>query len=156
MTRGIRLAEGEDMTLRKFVVVLLTGALALLVLAAGSASTAQDAQPSCERDAVAQSQDALSSHSCNMSSDTGYKSGKPLKIQLVQVDGNAIEWKTANAYLKMAEAASQAGVEIRVVSGFRTMAEQQYLYHCYTSCSCNGCNLAATPGTSNHQSGHAL
>ena len=38
----------------------------------------------------------------------------------------------------------------------RTMAEQQYLYGCYVNCDCNSCNLAAKPGYSNHQSGHAL
>jgi hypothetical protein len=36
------------------------------------------------------------------------------------------------------------------------MAEQEYLYGCYIHCSCNNCNLAARPGHSNHQSGHAL
>ena len=52
--------------------------------------------------------------------------------------------------------AQKDGVHLHIVSGFRTNAEQKYLYHCYTSCSCNGCNLAAKPGYSNHQSGHAL
>jgi hypothetical protein len=43
-----------------------------------------------------------------------------------------------------------------VVSGFRTQGEQQYLYGCSVHCDCNGCNLAARPGYSNHQSGYAL
>jgi hypothetical protein len=47
-------------------------------------------------------------------------------------------------------------VTLKIVSGFRTMSEQQYLYSCYVNCSCNSCNLAAKPGYSNHQSGHAL
>ena len=98
----------------------------------------------------------LSTLSCGMSSATGYTSGKAFSIQVVTVDGKQVEWKTANAYMKMAKAAAAAGVQIRVVSGFRTMAQQQYLYGCYTSCSCNSCNLAAKPGYSNHQSGHAL
>ena len=54
-----------------------------------------------------------------------------------------------------AKAKSQ-GVNIRIVSGFRTNSEQQYLYGCYVNCNCNNCNLAARPGFSNHQSGHAL
>ena len=98
----------------------------------------------------------LSSLSCNMSTATGYKSGSAFKIEVVTVDGKKVEWKTANAYMKMAKSAAAAGVQIRVVSGFRTMDEQKYLYGCYTSCSCNSCNLAAKPGYSNHQSGHAL
>ena len=56
----------------------------------------------------------------------------------------------------LSEAARSAGVNITIVSGFRTMAEQQYLYNCYINCNCNNCNLAAKPGYSNHQSGHAL
>ena len=36
------------------------------------------------------------------------------------------------------------------------MASQEYLYACYVNCNCNNCNLAAKPGFSNHQSGHAL
>ncbi|MBK7397297.1 MAG: D-alanyl-D-alanine carboxypeptidase family protein [Myxococcales bacterium] len=56
----------------------------------------------------------------------------------------------------MQKAAAAAGVHIRVVSGFRTMSQQKYLYNCYVTKSCNGGNLAAKPGYSNHQSGHAL
>jgi len=109
-----------------------------------------------EEEEVASTQEELSSHSCKMSGATGYSSGNAFDIKVVTVDGKKVEWKTANAYLRMAEAAAKDGVQIRIVSGFRSMAEQKYLYGCYTSCSCNSCNLAAAPGYSNHQSGHAL
>jgi hypothetical protein len=56
----------------------------------------------------------------------------------------------------MQAAALRDGVRLSVVSGFRSMAEQQRLYACYVNCSCNSCNLAASPGFSNHQSGGAL
>jgi hypothetical protein len=36
------------------------------------------------------------------------------------------------------------------------MAEQQYLYDCYLTKSCNNGNLAAKPGYSNHQNGRAV
>jgi hypothetical protein len=98
----------------------------------------------------------LSSVSCEERADVGYRSGTPFDITVVTVDGRPVERETANAYFVMAEAAARDGVEIRIVSGFRTMAEQEHLYHCYASCSCNDCNLAARPGYSNHQSGHAL
>ena len=98
----------------------------------------------------------LSSIECSERGDRGYRSGTPFDIQVVTVDGRPVEVDTANAYYVMASAAARDGVEIRVVSGFRTMAEQEHLYYCYTSCTCNGCNLAARPGYSNHQSGHAL
>jgi hypothetical protein len=87
---------------------------------------------------------------------TGYQNGAPMSIELVTADGKPIEIKTASAYHDMQIAAARDGVTLVVVSGFRTYAEQQYLYGCYIHCSCNGCNLAARPGYSNHESGHAL
>ncbi len=94
--------------------------------------------------------------SCNERSDTGYRNGNPFPITVVQVDGYAAELRSANAYVVMQQAAAANGVNLRVVSGFRTMAEQQYVYHCYTTCSCNSCSLAAYPGYSLHQSGEAF
>ncbi len=93
---------------------------------------------------------------CTESQDTGYSHGNAFPITVVTVDGKPLEVATANAYVVMQAAAAADGVALRVVSGFRTMAEQQYLYGCYVNCNCNSCNLAAVPGTSNHQSGHAL
>lgn len=93
---------------------------------------------------------------CSERQDTGYVSGSPFAITVVTVDGKPVERDTANAYWVMQQAASAQGVEIRIVSGFRTQAEQQYLYNCYLNKNCNNGNLAARPGYSNHQSGHAL
>ncbi|MBI2388002.1 MAG: D-alanyl-D-alanine carboxypeptidase family protein [Deltaproteobacteria bacterium] len=88
--------------------------------------------------------------------DTGYRSGKSFTITVVNADGKPVEIATASMYARMQRAAARDGVSIRVVSGFRTMAQQKYLYNCYITKSCNGGNLAARPGYSNHQSGHAL
>ncbi len=93
---------------------------------------------------------------CFEKQDTGYVKGNPFTITVVTVDGKPVEKNTANAYYVMQQAAAADGVNIKVVSGFRTMSEQQYLYNCYVNCNCNNCNLAAKPGYSNHQSGHAL
>ncbi len=93
---------------------------------------------------------------CKPRQDTGYRRGKAFPITVVTVDGKPVERKTANAYYVMQQAAAKAGVAIRIVSGFRTMAQQQYLYNCYLTKKCNNGNLAARPGYSNHQSGHAL
>jgi hypothetical protein len=98
----------------------------------------------------------LSTIDCSESTAAGYRSGSRFTITVVRVDGKPVEKSTANAYYVMAQAAARAGVNIRVVSGFRTMAEQQHLYDCYRCGCCNGGNLAARPGYSNHQSGHAL
>lgn len=93
---------------------------------------------------------------CAERQDTGYRNGSAFSITVVTADGKPIERDTANAYAVMQTAAAQAGVNLVVVSGFRTMAEQQTLYACFVNCNCNSCNRAARPGTSNHQSGHAL
>ena len=83
----------------------------------------------------------------------GYSSGVARTICVATVDGKPVEVHTADAYLRMQSAAAAAGVSLRIVSGFRTMAQQQYLYNQYLCC---GGNLAARPGYSNHQSGLAL
>ncbi len=93
---------------------------------------------------------------CTQWTDTGYVDGVPFQITLVTADGKPVEVSTANAYVVMQQAAAADGVSIKIVSGFRTYAEQQYFYNCYINCNCNNCNLAAKPGYSNHQSGHAL
>ena len=98
----------------------------------------------------------LSTIDCTESSDTGYKSGKSFPIKVVTVDGKKMEVQSANAYYVMAQAAAKKGVNLKVVSGFRTMAQQTYLYNCYKNCNCNNCNLAAKPGYCTHQSGHAV
>lgn len=106
----------------------------------------------------------LSAVDCTETSDTGYSKGNAFAITVVQVDGKKVERETANAYYVMATAAAAAGINLRIVSGFRTNEQQTYLYNCYQNAwqgssycaSCNNCNLAAKPGYSNHQSGHAL
>lgn len=84
---------------------------------------------------------------------TGYNHGKVMTICAVTIDGKAVEQGTAHSYLEMRDAASRAGVGIIVVSGFRTMQKQRELYAAYRA---GRGNLAAPPGYSNHQSGHAL
>ncbi|MEZ4370851.1 MAG: M15 family metallopeptidase [Polyangiaceae bacterium] len=135
--------------------------LAALQLFACSQSVVDSANPGGEEahgspEDYAVSSSELSSIDCSSRTDTGYTAGAPFAIEVVSVDGKPVERQTANAYYVMAQAAARAGVVLKVVSGFRTLAEQQYLYSCYVNCSCNNCNLAAQPGYSNHQSGHAL
>jgi LAS superfamily LD-carboxypeptidase LdcB len=72
---------------------------------------------------------------------------------VVTVDGKPVEKSTSDAFLRMREAARRDGVQIKVVSGFRSYSEQDYLYRLYLQ---GRGNLAARPGYSNHQDGHAL
>lgn len=94
----------------------------------------------------------IASHS--QGTGTAYSSGQNLgTIKLIYIDGKPVEIRTALSYLRMSQAAAQSGVTLKVVSGFRTYAEQKYLYQLYL----NGQgNLAAKPGYSNHQNGLAL
>ncbi len=87
---------------------------------------------------------------------TAYRRGRASTICITQVDGKWVEVNTATKFLAMRTAARRAGVSIKVLSGFRTMAQQRYLYGCYKTKKCNNGNLAAPPGYSNHQSGTAL
>lgn len=99
---------------------------------------------------------ALPSIDCTIRRTTGYRRGKPLPLQLVRVAGETVEQKTANAFVAMYRAAAADGIHLAIRSAFRTMRAQRWLYRCYRTCSCNGCNKAAKPGYSNHQSGRAL
>jgi hypothetical protein len=104
--------------------------------------------------AVLDPEDAAATSTCRRAN--GYRSGRKFTICVTTIDGKYVEVNTARAYLRMRRAARNVGVYLKVVSGFRTMAEQRYLYNCYKTKRCNGGNLAAPPGYSNHQSGHAL
>jgi len=132
----------------------LLGGIGILLSALGCAPTDPQAEgmPVDTRDNILE-QGIID---CGEWPDTGFVQGSPTPITLVRVDGKPAQVDTANAYYVMQQAAAAAGVSLRIVSGFRSMADQQYLYSCYVNCNCNNCNLAAQPGYSNHQSGHAL
>ena len=83
----------------------------------------------------------------------GYSHGNRANICVVSVDGKLVEYRTAQAFGAMRAAAASSGVRISIVSGFRTMDQQRYLYNLYLA---GRGNLAARPGYSNHQSGLAL
>ncbi|MBK7859074.1 MAG: D-alanyl-D-alanine carboxypeptidase family protein [Archangiaceae bacterium] len=83
-----------------------------------------------------------------------YIHGHPKTITVVPVgNGKYLRADAAKAFLKMQKAARAAGVHLSVVSGFRTMEQQKYLYNLYLH---HHGNLAAKPGYSNHQNGIAV
>ncbi len=98
----------------------------------------------------------LSNVDCTPVQETAYSQGKPYPITVIRIAGKKVGLNAGHAFLKMQKAAHQAGVSLSLVSGFRTYAEQAYLYDCYLTGSCNGGALAAPPGYSNHQNGIAL
>lgn len=83
----------------------------------------------------------------------GYVNGVRRSITVSAVpNGKSMRTDAAAAFNRMHAAARQEGIELRVNSAFRTMAEQEALYAAYL----NGTgNLAARPGYSNHQGGIA-
>jgi hypothetical protein len=93
---------------------------------------------------------------CTERDDTAYTRGAASPIKVITIGGKKVSKPTGHAFLKMQQAADAAGVSLSLTSGFRTMAEQRYLYGCYVNGNCNNGNLAAKPGYSNHQNGLAL
>ncbi|MEI8258456.1 MAG: M15 family metallopeptidase [Deltaproteobacteria bacterium] len=84
---------------------------------------------------------------------TGYRDGHAFTCTVTLVDGKPVEVRTASAFERMRAMAARAGLALRVISGFRTMEHQRALYAAFRA---RRGNLAALPGHSNHQSGHAL
>ena len=83
----------------------------------------------------------------------GYRKGRPQKIRVVTLGWTDVEVTTARAFLVMATAAAEDGVELWIRSGFRSHDEQRMFYQAYRE---GWGNRAARPGHSNHQSGRAL
>lgn len=92
----------------------------------------------------------------------GFEQGRPVVLAVVPIESTVVaspegvvhaEVQTARAFLRMAEAARRSGLTLQLTSGFRTNAQQLDVYRLYVR---GRGPLAAKPGHSNHQSGHAL
>ncbi|MBX5481744.1 MAG: D-alanyl-D-alanine carboxypeptidase family protein [Myxococcaceae bacterium] len=85
---------------------------------------------------------------------TAYYNGVPRTIRVVPVgNGEYLRADAAKAFKKMVAAARRDGIHLYANSGFRSMAEQRYLYQLYLS---GRGDTAAPPGYSNHQGGVAM
>ena len=90
-------------------------------------------------------------HSHAAASSGGASGAGP--VQAVDRQGKKIGAQIAAQFDQMVAAAARDGVTLTIRSGLRTRAEQEKLYAAYQ----NGTgNLAAKPGTSNHESGEAI
>ncbi|MCS6911813.1 MAG: D-alanyl-D-alanine carboxypeptidase family protein [Myxococcales bacterium] len=88
--------------------------------------------------------------------EMGFVKYRPHPVAVVDLspDGSVqAEVRTALAFFRMADAARRAGVNLVVVSGFRSHQKQAELYRLYRR---GRGPLASRPGASNHQSGRAL
>lgn len=91
------------------------------------------------------------------SSQTGYRNGVATPITCCMVGAHLIEKNTAYDYILMSNAASRAGISLKVSSGFRTNEEQTRLFLERSNPAVAAVKgVAAKPGYSNHQSGIAL
>jgi hypothetical protein len=88
---------------------------------------------------------------------TGYVHGKPVHVTVSPIGhGQYLRTDAAKGYLEMLAAARRAGIKgLSVATGFRTMAQQRYLYQGWIHHR-RGFNKAAPPGYSNHQGGTAV
>lgn len=92
------------------------------------------------------------SHGASSASSSGGTSSNG-EVPAVTRQGKQIGQKIAAQFDQMVAAAAKDGVKLQIESGLRTHAEQEKLYQAYL----NGTgNLAAKPGTSNHESGEAI
>lgn len=96
-----------------------------------------------------------------------YSGGNRYRIRLCSIpgftsasdeDGGTVRVNSTASenWLQLFQAAQSSGVTLSANSSFRSMAKQEYLWNCYQTGSCNNGNLAARPGTSNHQMGLAI
>ncbi|MNS45874.1 N-acetylmuramoyl-L-alanine amidase XlyA precursor [compost metagenome] len=76
--------------------------------------------------------------------------GKPKGVRRF---GHVIGVNIAENFDRMVAAAAADGVQLRITSGYRSYAEQVELYNLYKS---GRGNIAAKPGTSNHETGDAI
>jgi|GEM_PF-5317179 len=95
-----------------------------------------------------------------------YKNGKKYKIRLCRIVGfkstgdedNGWVHVSSNAsgnWVALFKSAQRAGIKLTANSSFRSYQKQKQLYDCYNR-RAKGCNPAAPPGYSNHQSGEAI
>lgn len=77
----------------------------------------------------------------------------PGKPKGVRRQGKIIGVNIAANFDAMVAAAARDGVQLRITSGYRSHAEQVHLWNLYQS---GKGNIAARPGTSNHESGDAI
>ena len=70
----------------------------------------------------------------------------------------AVNSRVSGAYQGLGQryADTHSGQKLSASESYRTNAEQEYFWNCYQTGSCNNGNLAARPGTSNHQGGLAV
>jgi LAS superfamily LD-carboxypeptidase LdcB len=85
-----------------------------------------------------------------------FKNGKAIDVELVQIDelGHLLEFRAAQAFATMREAAARDGVALVVESAFRTMEQQTLLWVSYQRGERS--DVVGPPGYSNHQSGEAV
>lgn len=110
-----------------------------------------------------------SHHRCQTSETAAFNCGGAFdngrllgQASCVCIDGKPVTTMVSEPFRVMRAAAQRDSEILTITSGFRTNSEQEYFYRCYQIKElfgvtvCNNGNLAAVPGTSNHQKGTAI
>lgn len=92
-------------------------------------------------------------HGCIMPLAAGYYKGKAYQIEVIDYAGVKMIPQVAWAYYHMASAAAQAGLTLKVNSGWRSLEDQARLW---AEGEAGKGAKASKPGHSNHQMGWAL
>lgn len=138
---------------------VLGGAIAILATARAARLEPDGARPSPvvagQDDAGRHAEDLAWTVAADPVERVGYRRGRRHVFDVVPLGPTAVEVEvgTAKAFLAMRAAAAEAGVELRLESGFRTVEQQRALFRAWRK---GRGNKAARPGKSNHQSGRAL
>jgi hypothetical protein len=83
----------------------------------------------------------------------GQRAGKPAPVLVIWIEGMPVAVETAQAYLRMRDAAAKEGVPLKLLSGWRSNDEQAAIFDAYQ----RGTGPFAFPsGYSRHQDGAAL
>lgn len=139
-------------------IVALGGVIAALASALAARTEPAPAAPAAPADVV-ESEIEIEDPAWTLAADpverVGYRQGRRQVFEVVPLGPTAVEVevRTARAFLAMRSAALEAGIELRLESGFRTVAQQRALFRAWRK---GRGNKAARPGMSNHQSGRAL
>lgn len=136
---------------RSFVIIAVIALIGSIFVFRSFASTAP---PVC------------ASGSSSLGFETAYKDGKPYRIRLCRIEGflstgsedhgwARVSSSASGNWVALFQAARRSRVTLVASSSFRSYATQEQLYKCWLARK-PGCNQAAKPGYSNHQSGEAI
>ncbi|MGB3536204.1 MAG: M15 family metallopeptidase [Microcoleaceae cyanobacterium] len=117
--------------------------------------------PWVPQETVSQPAKDSSSNSDNLLGHLPYEEASPDDLKKVTADGEIkLQPEAAEAFLKMSDAARAKGINLVPISGFRTLADQEYLFFGIKAQrgqnASKRAEVSAPPGYSEHHTGYAI